>query len=365
MAISAYVGLPGSGKSYGVVQNVIIPALKSGQKVYTNIPLKDDYCIKHYGSTAVSFETKDIIDNPDWWVDVFEAGALLVIDEVWRLWPAGLTINKARMQDKEFLAEHRHLVDQKTGKSTNIALVTQDLAQMSNFVKVLVDKTFRSVKLDAVGAKKSFRVDIYQGEVSGTNPPDRKKINSMYYKYKKDIFNSYVSHTKSDIAGDETSADDRFNFLKSTKFKIIAFALMIPFILAYFGKSKVEEDLGLKPAPIAIDQNDLEVINNDKQTNEVTKQLNKKFTFLSNQDVIYISLNWGRFPDISYLIAVEADDIYKAEFTAEQLNMMDYQVIPISNCAVRIHGSDYDSVVMCKSDNEKRGAIERSISSNT
>lgn len=37
MAISAYVGVPGSGKSYEVVKSVILPAIKSGRRVVSNI----------------------------------------------------------------------------------------------------------------------------------------------------------------------------------------------------------------------------------------------------------------------------------------------------------------------------------------
>jgi zona occludens toxin len=37
MAIKVYVGLMGSGKSYEVVSNVIVPALGRGRRVISNI----------------------------------------------------------------------------------------------------------------------------------------------------------------------------------------------------------------------------------------------------------------------------------------------------------------------------------------
>ncbi|HGW7889845.1 TPA: zonular occludens toxin domain-containing protein, partial [Escherichia coli] len=37
MAISAYVGVPGSGKSFEVVRSVIIPAVAQGRRVVSNI----------------------------------------------------------------------------------------------------------------------------------------------------------------------------------------------------------------------------------------------------------------------------------------------------------------------------------------
>ena len=42
MSITAYTGLPGSGKTYGVVQHVIVPALQAGRRVVTNIPMRAD-----------------------------------------------------------------------------------------------------------------------------------------------------------------------------------------------------------------------------------------------------------------------------------------------------------------------------------
>jgi zona occludens toxin len=365
MAISAYVGLPGSGKSYGVVENVIIPALKSGQKVFTNIPMKNDFCFEKFGNTVSSFDINEIIENPNWWTEVFEAGAVLVIDELWRLWPAGLTINKARMQDKEFLAEHRHLVNQDTGKSTNIALVTQDLAQISNFAKLLVDKTFKTTKLDAVGANKSFRIDIYQGEVSGTNIPEKKLINSQFSKYKKEIYDSYVSHTKSDIAGDESRSDDRFNFLKSTKLKVMIVMFFVPLYVAYVGLSDVKDEYYDVPEPQAVEivadaNSNLEGSGGLVQVVELPKK--PKFTFLSDQDDIFISFNMGNFPDLIYMISVQTDGTYSAEFSESQLASLEYELIPISTCAVRITGPDFDSVVLCRSQKQQRNAIERAVS---
>lgn len=37
MAISAYVGVPGSGKSYEVVKSVILPAIETGRRVVSNV----------------------------------------------------------------------------------------------------------------------------------------------------------------------------------------------------------------------------------------------------------------------------------------------------------------------------------------
>ncbi|WP_227657246.1 zonular occludens toxin domain-containing protein [Citrobacter koseri] len=63
MAISAYVGIPGSGKSYEVVASVIIPACIAGRRIVSNIyglatQSIYDYCVdikRQTGNHLVKF----------------------------------------------------------------------------------------------------------------------------------------------------------------------------------------------------------------------------------------------------------------------------------------------------------------------
>ncbi|KAA5727860.1 zonular occludens toxin domain-containing protein, partial [Klebsiella pneumoniae] len=48
MAIILYFGVPGSGKSYEVVNSRVIPALKEGRRVVTNIRGLDIKLIQNY-----------------------------------------------------------------------------------------------------------------------------------------------------------------------------------------------------------------------------------------------------------------------------------------------------------------------------
>jgi len=368
MAVIAYTGLPRSGKSYGAVENVIIPALKTGQKVFTNIPMKNEYCLETFGSCPIPFEIKDVVDNPNWWTEVFEVGSVLVIDELWELWPAGVSINKARIEDKTFLAKHGHQVNAETGKITQVVLLTQDLAQISNHVKLLVDKTFVSTKLDAVGSSKRFRIDIYQGQVSGSLLPANKKINTVFGKYEPKVYNAYISHTESEggIAGDETRDDDRFNFLKSFKFKAMMLALFVPAFVAYKGLSEVNETYYTEPEPVEVVPGEKVYPGNEiaATTGAVEGVIPKptKFKFLSEQDNVFISFNMGAFPNLIYQITVENDGAYSSVFTADQLALLDYSLTPISTCAVRVTGPDYDGVVLCRSAKRVPNAIERAVS---
>jgi zona occludens toxin len=220
MAISAYTGLPGSGKSYGVVENVILPALKSGRRIFTNIPMNQELIEESYGGLVTQFKSADVLDNPDWFQDVFQPGATLIIDECWRIWAAGLKANNMSEKHKSFLAEHRHMVGS-DGQSTEIVFVTQDLAQIASYPRSLVETTYRAVKLNAIGASKKFRIDVYEGCVTGQRPPATQFLRRMYSSYSSDIYKWYTSQTMSDSTthGDESTSDKRNNILNGSFFK--------------------------------------------------------------------------------------------------------------------------------------------------
>lgn len=283
MTISAYVGLPGHGKSYSVVQHVIFPALESGRTVFSNIPMNHDECFKRTGNKIIPFETDDILENSNWWTDIFIAGSIIVIDEVWRLWPAGIPAQKARIEDKTFINEHRHMVAD--GFSTEVVLVTQDLSDISNFARNKVDTTFRVVKLTKIGSKKKYRLDVYDGSVTGQSPPKAKRSRQIFGQYKPEIFKLYISQTRGDgTYGDESRTDNRFNVLKGIAFKVIPVAIVVLGFLAFQGGSKVKThytDPELLPQPVN---------SNPDVSTKLTNPPQKNF-FLDEIDKIYIASN--------------------------------------------------------------------------
>ncbi|MPT21157.1 MAG: hypothetical protein E2579_26040 [Pseudomonas sp.] len=230
MAIEAYVGLPGHGKSYGVVEHVIIPSIKEGRHVVTNIPLEREELLADFGTTG-----SDITQLPEDWyerddmAEFIPAGSVAVLDELWRRWPAGLKANQAQLADKSLLAEHRHRVDEK-GRSMRIVLVTQHLSQLAAWVRILVEQTYKITKLTAIGSTKKFRVDIYMGAPTGNSIPKSKLIRQTYGQYKKEIYRYYSSATQSATGsvGDESKADKRGTIWRSP---VIIFSIVGPLTL--------------------------------------------------------------------------------------------------------------------------------------
>lgn len=201
MAIYAYVGLPGAGKTYHAVADQIIPALRAGRNVVTNIPLREDALVEA-GSvgTVVSVDTQAWADDPERTLaEHVSPGSVLVLDEVWRFLPQGMTAKNVPECWRSLFAEHRHRVDAE-GRSMQIALVTQDLSQIAAFARALVERTVVVTKLTVVGASKRYRVDTYAGAVTGLKPPVSKRVGEEFGRYDPTIFACYVSHTMAERA---------------------------------------------------------------------------------------------------------------------------------------------------------------------
>ncbi|NMZ77677.1 hypothetical protein HBO32_31755 [Pseudomonas nitroreducens] len=224
MPIDAYVGKPGHGKSYGVVQHVVIPSLKQERHVVTNIPLQVDMLLEDFGGKVTQL--------PDDWHtrsdigDLAPPGCVLILDELWRRWPAGLKATNVSETDKALLAEHRHRVS-KDGKSMRIVLVTQDLSQIASFARALIEQTYRVVKK----TKKAYRVDIYSGAATGDRPPKSTLQRQAFGTYKASVYRYYSSATQSETGdvGDESKADNRGNIWRSPILWIMAVAIPLLF----------------------------------------------------------------------------------------------------------------------------------------
>jgi len=354
MSITAYTGLPGSGKSYSMFEHVIIPALKKHREVWTNIPFNKDICLEEFGCAPVLFEMDDIKNNTEWFQNVLPKGVICVLDEVWQLWPSGLKTNLVPEGYKIFLAQHRHIVCEK-GISTEVIIGTQDLSQVSAFARDLVAQTFRSVKLTAIGSKKRFRIDCYEGPVSGPNPPKSKLINQFTGKYKPHIYRFYQSHTMSDtgLAGDEAKSDDRTNILKSAILPISLTLVFLLIVLTYFGASQVfrafSNDEEEKPVIKETKENAITQKNNAAMLDMLkrTKVIENSIPDLLENREIEIYYNIGRAPKIEYVFKITRGDEYYTLDNAEVRNL-GYRLRPINNCLAIITSRTSRYIASCK-----------------
>lgn len=255
MAILAYVGLMGSGKSYSAVEHQIMPALKSGRRVVTNIPMVQAEVQRAVpGAQVIEFPLEVVKAEPSKIYDYVVPGCVFVLDEVWKLFPAGEKVNKVPEPFKKLLAEHRHMVDA-AGNSIQIVLVVQDLGNIGAFASRLVESTFVTTKLTAVGANGSFRVDIYNGSLKGPRYPVAQNARQLFGRYNKDVYKLYKSHTMSESAtsgANEKKIDGRNNIFRRPIFIIgIPACIVISFGAWHMLRGSMEKMTGHKASVTA------------------------------------------------------------------------------------------------------------------
>ena len=350
MAINAYVGLPGSGKSYSVVENVILPALKDGKRVWTNIPLDLELIAAEGLPIPTLFNLESITDDPEFFQNVFEAGATIVIDECWRFWPSGMKATNMLEGHKSFFAEHRHMVGE-DGHSTDIALVTQDLSQIAATVRNLVEATYRTVKLNSVGASNKFRVDVYEGAVTGPKPPESQRLRQLFGSYKKEVYQFYQSQTMnaSDSHGAEGASDGRMNILNSNwlKFGAPAFLIVMGFFI-YTGLSSVSTLYNGEEQPIE-DKPRFEKRHPPGRIEEIPVEVpaDPRLIALLDGVEVYITYNNGHYPWIDYVFALE-NETRSSSVSLHQMRTAGFQVEPITQCLALIINRSIITKAMCR-----------------
>jgi zona occludens toxin len=259
MAINAYTGWPGSGKSYEVVTAVILPALQKGRRVVTNIYglqfdeiaayLVEQGADKNKLGSVVLVKNEDILTPRFFCHDgktddtIVQPGDLVCIDEARRFWGAG---SKFLPGHEIFFREHRHYVHPETHESCDLVLVTQDISDLDRKLKVIIEMNCHMVKAKKIGLKNTYRVELSEGARTTRNKP----YQTIVKKYNKEFFKFYSSYDGK--GGNEQAIDKRQNMLKGSLFRVV-----LPLLLLLLGISVyfVWGFFHPKPAAAKVDKN--------------------------------------------------------------------------------------------------------------
>lgn len=232
MAIQLFCGRPGSGKSYGVLENVILPAIQKKRPISTNIPLNLEVIEADYpGATSLITQFLNAEVNGQFLMSI-PGGTIVIIDECWRFWPGGLKANELPQVDKEFFAEHRHKVGE-GGLTQEIVLLTQTPAQIAKVIRDLIDSTALSIKNTGAGSEKTFTLQLFSGCIPSIDKPGEPNVSGLG-RYKPEIYKYYKSHTKTEtgLPGMEIRADKRGSVWSHWYIKYVA---PVVFVAAVFG----------------------------------------------------------------------------------------------------------------------------------
>lgn len=230
MAISAYTGVPGTGKSYALVAEIIVPGVRDGRRVLTNVQGVDpqkvlEYCEAKWPKEAgelgevILFDGSQTLEpgffpaegEPDG--DAFvRAGDLIVFDEVRMFWPRRGKFSPAVMK---FLRYHRHFVSARTHQSTDVVLASQLVTDFHEDFRGCIERNYKMKKLKAVGLNSRYVWQSWEGS-------EQRKghhVGNGGGKYAKDIYNLYSSYAGE--KGKEASTDRRTNVIMQPKFLAI------------------------------------------------------------------------------------------------------------------------------------------------
>jgi zona occludens toxin len=256
MSITAYTGLMGSGKSFECVSSAIIPAIKNGRRVVTNVDGIDNdairiYCHEKFNIALDKLGSVVHCKNDDVHsvsflphgeeVDTFcKPGDLICIDEAWRFW--GTDSKKMHTEHKIFFREHRHYVDPVTKVCCDLVLMVQDISDLNRLLKVVVELSFRTTKIKSFKKNSNtYRVEMWEGYKQSYAA--RVRVENKWYD--KTIFPLYSSYSGG--SGKELMVDGRQNILGSPKFWVIGILMIgtayftVSYVIGFFNGDKFKK----------------------------------------------------------------------------------------------------------------------------
>lgn len=191
--ILLYYGKIGDGKTYHVVANEIIPAVKDRRKIYTNIDGLDVRALSHITGVAVGEiditvwrQKSEILaamqvaaDDSDGITLPIARGALVVIDECQMVWDA----RDFKNTTKGFLTlleYHRHY-------GLDLVFLTQNVKRAENAITRLANYSYQVRNLRILGAANRYIINVRQ------TPLDTEILERKHGVFDSRIFRCYKS----------------------------------------------------------------------------------------------------------------------------------------------------------------------------
>lgn len=251
MPINAFGGGPGSGKTYGVIEHVILPAVADGRFIITNIEgLNIEaiyeyvvqrfykgkiFCIGHirqcnreapgeesFFPGAAQLDKPCDVPAPD--EPKVVGGDLVVVDEATRYWPSDEKVKKGHAY---FFREHRHFSNE-LGHTCDLVVIDPDLNMLGRALKGKVEMASVTHKPKEIGFNR-YVVNLYRGVKLRGRPSSTEGP----YRFKPEIYELYKSY--SHAAAKEKAIDKRQNVLRSPKVIVIAVAMVVMLIFCLWG----------------------------------------------------------------------------------------------------------------------------------
>ena len=234
MAIHFHEGLPGAGKSYEACVFHILPALKSGRQVVTNIrgvnwekfaelldePVEYVRMLLIYIEPAEQDgEAAEIERVKNDFADKTPDNAMIVWDEVQDYFPSGNY--KLPINQQKFWTEHRH-------RGLEIVIMGQDRDDVHKIIRSRIEDIVYFLKLQAVGRPNQYKWEQLQKQSKGRFV----KIGSGVRSYEPKYFGLYAS-VRRDSVKKTVYQTSRSNVLANSK--ALTMGVPLAFAAAIYG----------------------------------------------------------------------------------------------------------------------------------
>jgi len=194
MGINLVSGLPGTGKSLTGLKQFILPALKKGRKVYTNIEGLDLLRVSLYLDMEFNDVEKLLVYNDKFTTKMLlthvDPNSLIVIDEAQVYWNNRDYASEENKSLLPFLQKHRHY-------GLDIVFLTQNIDQLDVGIRRLCQVHYRLVRLSNVGLSKVIKVNVYPDAMGSEK---FKPMSVLAWTIDKDIFPLYSSYAGSEVS---------------------------------------------------------------------------------------------------------------------------------------------------------------------
>jgi zona occludens toxin len=184
-------GLPRSGKSYEACVMHILPALKEGRRVVTNIEGIDHSKFSELSGLPIKiveqylrcvFVRDDMDEQRRLIIEETQKDNLIVIDEIQNLFPSGR--EKLEPEWMRYISEHGH-------DGLDVILMGQDRRDCHNMWRRRIQRVITFKKLTALGKEGSYAWACYEA----TSPEKFQKVTSGTRNYEEKYFGLYKSFT--------------------------------------------------------------------------------------------------------------------------------------------------------------------------
>ncbi|POB48705.1 zonular occludens toxin domain-containing protein [Vibrio vulnificus] len=380
MALNILVGRPGSGKSYESVVYHVIPALKDGRKVVTNLPLNLEHFKQVFGDDVLELidirEDKYNKENgvikalsrpedftQEEWQNEQGQGPLFVIDECHFQFPKtgrGKQAQESLLDCLEYFSMHRHY-------GHDVLFMTQSLGKLNKDLRDMIEIQYIVSKHTAAGSQKSYTQKVMDG---ASGRPSC--VNTKVRTYKKEFFPFYKSHTKSDKSVDEAHAKDIKPVWKHWSF--YGAALCAIFVIYKLTQGNINP---LSPAqaqshtetqqqstpqnkPLPVQQ-----VVKAEEPKQKTHPFSKVNLHVSGwADAGYFDKQGKYVPDYRVYFTMSRNGQPLGDIKMRDLLLAGYDVSVLGECVVRIQykATDYDDFVLCDTPAVSMGGIAETAS---